>query len=343
MIASSSVRRWWPRGEWGRRAGESRPRRRPRGRGALAALAGAGAAAVLAPMVAAGQASAQTVPPPAPGVIPGVAVVGNAPSPTPYLFYTAADGSVWMKNLNNAQVTSAGGRLVDGLSAIGDGASMLVFGRGTDNQLWVSSCHTFGSCGSWLPLGGTITSSPGAVFRGPDAADYSVFARGTNGAVWGRDHTTAGWGGWYSAGGNLLRGTGPAAAYLGGTYVVATGTNRELYIAKVGATGFSPAGGSTTASPGLTAIPSAQGAPAALVGFARGTDNVGYYHRFLSSSPGWHSMGGLFSSGLSAATQVQATIPNALVFGLGSDSRVYENSGDFTVYPPVFGGWHPVS
>jgi hypothetical protein len=255
--------------------------------------------------------------------------------------YTAAGGSVWIKDLSTGVVTSAGGRLVSGPSAIEDGGSILVFGQGTDNQLWVTSCSS--SCGSWRPLGGDITSKPGAVFRGPYGADYSVYARGANGAVWGRDHTTAGWGAWHSLGGNLLAGTGPAAAYLGGTYVLATGTDRQLYIAEAGVTGFVPAGGSTTASPALTAYPSAQNAPAALLGFARGTDGVGYYHRFLSSSPGWHSMGGRFNSGLSASTQVQATIPNALTFGLGTDNRIYENSGNFTVYPPVFSGWHPVS
>jgi hypothetical protein len=306
----------------------------------VAVLAGTGTAAVLAPVLAAGPASAQTAPPPAAGVMPGSAVVGS----TPYVFYTAANGSVWMKDLNNSQVTAANGRLVSGPSAIADGTGVLVFGRGPDNQLWFNTCNTFNLCGSWASLGGNITSKAGAVFTGPGVADYSVYARGANGAVWGRDHTTAGWGGWHSLGGNLLAGTGPAAAHLGGTYVLATGTDRQLYIAEAGATGFVPAGGSTTASPALTAYPSAQSAPAALVGFARGTDNVGYYHRFLSSSPGWHSMGGRFNSGLSASIQVQATIPNALTFGLGTDNRIYENNGNFTVYPPVFsGGWHPVS
>jgi hypothetical protein len=125
--------------------------------------------------------------------------------------------------------------------------------------------------------------------------------------------------------------------------VLATGTNRELYIAEAGVTGFVPVGGTTTSSPGLTAIPSAQNAPGALVGFARGIDNVAYYHRFLASSPGWHSMGGRFSSGLSAATETLATIPYSLTYGLGTDGQVYENSGTGTVYPPTFSGWHPVS
>jgi hypothetical protein len=173
----------------------------------------------MAAVLAAGSASAQPAPTPAPGLTPGAAVLGTTAFSTRYLFYTAANGSVYMKNLNNAQLSVVGGRLVSGPSAFGDGASLFVFGRGPDNQLWVNACNAYGSCGSWLPLGGRITSGPGAVFRGPNVADYSVYARGTDGAVWGRDHTTAGWGGWHSLGGNLLAGTGPAAAktYLGGT------------------------------------------------------------------------------------------------------------------------------
>jgi hypothetical protein len=332
MIASS-VRRWWPRSEWDRRAGTSRPRRRPRGRGALAALAGAGAAAVLAPVLAAGPASALSAPPPAAGLTPAVAAVGTSAH---YVIWTAADGSVWMHNPGTGANIPAGGHLVSGPAAITSGASVILFGEGTDHQLWYNSCNTFGACGSWLPLGGTITSTPGAAVQGTNAADFAVYARGTNGAVWGRNHTSSGWSGWYSAGGNLLAGTGPAAAYLGGTYVLATGIDRHLYIAKVGATGFSPAGGSTTASPGLTALSTGQGP--ALLGFARGTDNVAYYHRFLSSSPGWHSMGGRFSSGLSAMTWNVGSV----TVGLGTDGQVYDENGNWTTYPPAFSGWFPV-
>jgi hypothetical protein len=300
----------------------------------LATLAGAGLAATLA----AGSASAQTVLPPAPNVTPGSAVVGT----TQVLFYTATNGSVEMKNLSSGAYTAAGGRLTSGPSAIADGASLIVFGRGTDNQLWMNACNLFGSCGSWLPLGGTITSQPGAVFQGPNAADYSVYARGTNGAVWSRSRTTAGWGAWHSLGGNLLAGTGPSAAYLGGTYVLATGIDRHLYIERAGVTGFVPAGGQTTASPALVAVPGADGQQDALVGFARGTDNAGYYHRFLSSSPGWHGMGGRLTSGLAASSYVGAAIPTTVTFGLGADNHVYRDGATWASYPPGLNGWHLV-
>lgn len=211
---------------------------------------------------------------------------------------------------------------------------MLIFGRGTDNALWVNSCTPGGRCGSWASLGGVITSDPGAVFRGPSTADYSVYVRGTNGAVWGRDHSSSGWGAWHSLGGNLLPGTGPTAAFLGHTYVLVVGIDGILYLREVGVTGFVAVGGLTNVTPALTALPTA------LVGFAQGLDFVGYYHRFLATSPGWHPMTGAFTSGLSAATQNATT---TLTFGLGTDNQVYENVGTWTSYPPAFGGWKLVS
>lgn len=301
----------------------------------LTTLAGASLAAALA----AGSASAATAPAPAPGVAPGAALVGS----TRMVFYTAGDRSVWMKNLSTGAYTPAGGQLVSAPQAMADGASVFVFGQGTDGQLWVNSCNLFGSCGSWLSLGGDITSKPAAVFYGPSPADYSVYARGSDGSLWGRNHTTAGWGGWYDIGGNLLAGTGPAASFIDGTYVLVVGTNHELYIEGPGVTGFNPAGGSTTSTPALTALPAAQGQPAALVGFARGTDNAGYYHRFLSTSPGWHSMGGSLTSGLAAFTQIEATIPMTYTFGLGTDNQIYDNAGTWAANLSAFSGWHLAS
>lgn len=311
----------------------------------LAVLVGASFAA----MFTVSPAQALTPPAPAPGVTPGIAVVvesnGQYFVSVAELFYTAADGSVWLKNLANGQVTAVGGRLVGGPSAMGDGSSAFVFGRGTDNQLWVNSCNQYGLCGSWQPLGGQVTARPGAVLRGPGAADYSVYARGADGAVWARDHSAAGWSAWHAVGGRLLAGTGPAAAkaYLDGTYLLVVGTNRELYIEEVGVTGFEPAGGATTANPALASIPEAQGLPAALVGFARGTDGAGYYHRFLSSSPGWHSMGGRLTSGLAADLEVLATIPESITLGLGTDSQIYQNTAEWPPYPPLFMGWRRVT
>jgi hypothetical protein len=107
-------------------------------------------------------------------------------------------------------------------------------------------------------------------------------------------------------------------------------------------TGFSPAGGRTTSTPALTAIPSAQNQPAALVGFARGTDNTGYYHRFVASTPGWHSMGGRLTTGPAAFTQIEATIPENFTYALGTDNQIYENVVTWGAATPGLNGWHLV-
>jgi hypothetical protein len=301
-------------------------KRRLHGRAFLVTLAAAG----LAVAMAAGPASATTDPtPPGHNYTPASAVVGT----TTVMAYTATNGSVWVRNLTTGRYSAAGGHLLSGPALVKSGSASIIFGEGTNHALWENICVLGDSCGSWVPLGGYITSHPGAVFRGPGVADYSVYARGSNGAVWGRDHNSSGWSGWYTTGGNLLSGTGPSAAFLGGIYILAVGTNRGLYLQHLGVTRFVSVGGVTTATPALVSISTA------LVGFVRGTDNVGYYHRFLHTSPGWHKMGGVFTSGLGASALGALTD----IFGLGTDSRVYGNIGVWTSYPPTFTGWRLAS
>jgi hypothetical protein len=311
---------------------------------AAAALAGAGLATVLAAggASAALAAPAAVSPPPVETITPASTVVGQ----TSVIFYVGGNGSVYMNQVNGANAgltTPVGGHVTAAPSAIAPGSSAIVFGRGTNDQLYVNTCALSGSCTGWASLGGTITSKPGAVFQGPNVADYSVYARGGDGAVWGRSHTTAGWGAWHPLGGKLLTGTGPSAAYLNGTYVLVVGTNSEVFIAEAGVTGFTATGGLTDYSPALTVIPDttpvSAAHPPALVGFARGFGNSAYYHRFLSTSPGWHSMGGQFLSGLSADTFYGSTVPTTDTYGIGIDGRIYQSRQSWPSYPPAVSGW----
>jgi hypothetical protein len=285
----------------------------------------------LATVIPATMASAAP-PPPAKGLNPSVSETSTGVA---NLFYTASDGTVWTKTVNGTPGTASqvsNGKIATAPAAIVAGTTQVVFGVTSSGGLWTAT-QSGGKWGNWTSLGGVLTSQPGAAFEGPNAADYAVFARGTNGAVWARDHTSSGWGAWHSDGGNLLAGTGPAAAANNGVYLLVVGTNRQLYIAKAGLTGFSGAGGLTTVTPGLASI------PGSVVGFVRGTDNVAYYHKFLSTTPGWHSAGGKFDSGLGAAAAGTGTY----AVGQGSDGNVYRSTGSWAAYPPKLSGWTNVT
>ena len=326
MIASKFSRRW-PRG------------RRLASRALAATVTGGGLAAALAVGLAAAPASALIVPAPATGLAPSVAVVGTSAASTGRVVgYTAGNGTVWLHNLSSGVLTEAGGHLVSAPQLMSEGSSVAVFGEGTDHALWVNTCTQSAVCGGWRSLGGTITSKPATAYYGN--GEWWVYARGADGALWSRTHTSSGWGAWHSLGGRLLAGTGPAASYINAPYVLVAGTNHELYIQGPGVTGFNPAGGRTNSTPALTLLPPAQGQPTALVGFARGTDNAGYYHRFVSTTPGWHSMGGRLTSGLAAVTQIVATIPNIYTYGLGTDGRIYEDVSTWAAPTPSLSGWH---
>jgi hypothetical protein len=286
-----------------------------------AALASLSLVTVLAVTAAS---SAAPIPGPAAGVTPGVA--GSV------VDYTATDGSVWATDTYPSApeaIVSYGGHLVSGpapISTTGDSSAQTVFGQGTDDQLW----WTQGANSSWAPLGGVLTSKPGAA--NVDATTYSVFARGSDGAVWERDHGGSQWDAWHSLGGQVLAGTGPAAAYTSGdgeTWVAVTGTDHAVWYLNLASNipqnGWASLQGKTNASPGLTAP-----AASSLAAFARGADNAGYYNEIIGGAQGWHSIGGRLTSGLAASSSNGTS-----VFGLGTDNQMYETNGTF----PAFGPW----
>ena len=297
----------------------------------IAALASGG----LAVVVAFAGSSAAAMPPAAPGVTPGA--VGST------VYYTATDGSVWSTpDAPGAPVmfSGFGGHLVSAPAPISAQNGEVVFGQGTDNQLW----STVSTGTGWQPLGGAITSKPGAaVGSTTDSTAYSVFARGTDGAVWGRDHGGSVWGAWHSLGGQVLAGTGPAAAYTASdnqTWVAVTGTDHAIWylnlINGVPQNGWATLQGKTNAGPALTAIPGSSGQPDALLAFARGTNDAGFYNEIVGGGQGWHSIGGRFTSGLAAGND-NATPPTTWVFGLGTDNQMYASSGTFP--GSGFGSW----
>ena len=275
-------------------------------------------------------------PPPAPGVAPGAVYV----SPTENdVFYTATNRTVWVKNVDNGSPRRvSNGLLVSAPSAIYNGATVIVFGEGTNHKLWWTHRLASGGYANWALLGGALTAQPAAVFTGgPDfPARYEVFIRGTDGAAYRLVHSETGWASAFTrVGGQLLDGTGPAAAHARvatanseATWVSVTGTDRAVSVALLGAFGFGPIGSQTTASPALTAYSSSTGVT--LAWFVRGTDNAAWY--VVNNRPEWTSIGGRLNSGPAAATD-RAT-GTTYVYALGTDNQVYETTGKLTRSPP---------
>jgi hypothetical protein len=297
-----------------------------------AAFATAGSAAAAA-------APATVVAPPAPGTAPAAYL--NTNTGAAFAVYTGTDSAVWQKQIGATTfATSLGGRLISAPAPIFPGSSRIVFGVGTDHALWEKIAG-----GAWTSLGGYLTSKPGAAAS--SSTDYRVYARGGDGALWARSHTSSGWSGWYTLGGRLLAGTGPGAAVGPSTsvvfktyfYVLVAGTNHGLFLIADGAGGFSSAGGVTTASPALTNDPST----GLLEGFAQGTDRAGYCAPLPSRNPPtWVSMGGILTSGMGAsstsnlaASQSAASPSSAAImrggswaaYSLGTDTQVWQQQG----------------
>lgn len=287
----------------------------------IAALAAIGLVPALATA-----ASAQP-PSPAPGVAPGALVSGSHV----YFFYTGTDGSVWMGDATASPVipASVGGHLVSAPAPVATASGLAVFGQGTDNQLWWTR-QTATGWTAWEPLGGALTSKPGAAaIGGAGGSVIAVFVRGADGAVWERDFSAGTWQGWASDGGRVLAGTGPAAAGItdarGHTFVdvAVAGANRAIYFERrepAGVlSGWAYAGGQTTASPALAPVPSGNGS----VAFVRGTNNAGYHNAGgFGAGTTWTPMGGRLSSALGADTNPGSA--RSYVFGLGTDGQVYE-------------------
>ena len=274
--------------------------------------------------------------PPLAGDTPAVAWTGGA-----FIFdYTGSDKHDYEANLTSpTQAVSLGGTLVGGPglsfvpAPLGPGWTG-PFARSGDNALWVL---LFTSPRSWASLGGGLTSRPGVAagalsVSGGEAVDAVI--RGSDGAVWDRELTTAA-GPWRGLGGRVLAGSGPAAVNVGGTlYVLALGTDGTVWANKstddAHWSGWHSLGGRASGDVGV-----ASPAPGVGVVFVRGLDNVLWYKEFAGTTPGvtpgWHSLGGQLTSGVGAGSAANGSTW-ALV--LGPDNHIWKRSGTWPNFSP---------
>jgi len=212
-----------------------------------------------------------------------------------HVFVRGNDSALWSRNTTNGGDTWGGWYKIGGQLLAGTGPTAYDWGAarigwfvtGMNHALWHQWSDSAG-IHSWENLGGYLTSSPAAA-----AIPFQiVFARGADGALWGKEYFN-GWQSWYSLGGQIAPGTGPAVCAIGG--------HADVFVKGVGGalwhTSKYYGGGSWSAwnSPGgyLTSSPAAAttniGTIDVLVRGGNGDLWWGNYFAFLWS--GWTDVG----------------------------------------------------
>jgi hypothetical protein len=213
----------------------------------------------------------------------------------------------------------------------------IIFAVDSSGALW----YTPTSSVSWSSLGGVSTSSPAVTSPGA-GLNVDVFVRGSDGALWLKHTTNSGssWSNWYSLGGQLASGTGPAVASWsqGRLDVFVDGTDGALWHK------WSTNGGGTWSSWESLGGSLASG-PAAVspftVGvidvFVRGTDGAVWQKSYDNGWSSWTSVGGLVASGTGPAVSqdlwlvVQGTDNQLWQKSVGSSGASWELPGVATV------------
>ncbi|MBV9379371.1 MAG: cellulase family glycosylhydrolase [Streptosporangiaceae bacterium] len=127
-----------------------------------------------------------------------------------------------------------GGQIVGAPAAVAFGQQLLLFARGTDNQVYEDYLQG-GSWSGWYTagIGGQVTSSPAAAVFGQ--YQVQIFARGTDGAVYADVFTTSAknppgsWSGWHSLGGSVTGAPGATAFGQNQMQVFGRGTDGQVY------------------------------------------------------------------------------------------------------------------
>jgi glycosyltransferase involved in cell wall biosynthesis len=171
----------------------------------------------------------------------------------------------------------------------------------------------------WEPLGGVLTSGPGACSWSPGRVD--VFVRGTDNALWHK-WFSGGWSGWESLGGVLT--SDPAAVSWGANRidVFVRGTDNALWHKwfSGGWSGWESLGGVLTSGPGACSWSSGR-----LDVFVRGTDNALSHKWFSGGWSGWESLGGVLTSDPAAVSWGADRID---VFVRGTDNALWHKWWD---------------
>jgi hypothetical protein len=153
--------------------------------------------------------------------------------------------------------------------------------------------HAYYESGAWhwQSLGGTIKGHPGIAYN-PATNRFDVFAPGTNGQIYQRTHTNAGWYGWHSIGGSGFAAGASAVIDRDGIYHVfasnTAGTVYQAYYAS-NAWHWQSLGGVVRGTPGVTY----DAAIHRFDVFAPGSDGAMWQRTYSNNAwLDWHNIGG---------------------------------------------------
>ena len=181
------------------------------------------------------------------------------------VFYRKDDGSLWIIGQRTdgtwVPAGSLGGVITSG-PAVGVNADgrLEVFARGTDNALWhIAQTAVNGTWGTWMSLGGDLTSIP-VVVRNPSTNALQVFVRVNGGPISTIAQSSPGsaqWTAWTSLGGGFTTAPAVGINFDGRLEVFGRGTDNALWHnlqASAGGafTGWSSLGGVITSAPAVT-------------------------------------------------------------------------------------------
>ena len=212
---------------------------------------------------------------------------------------------------------------VPGAASRGAGAvtaSVDLFYRRADNRLALKP-RTGTPWNTPTDLGGALTSGPTAIIQQPtEFVDESVFARGTDGAVWGRTFSDGlgQWLPWRSFGGRLV-GT-PSVTCIGASsatpQLFVRGVDNALWQRSL-AGSWTRLGGILASNP--SAVPAVNGQCTARHDvFALGTDHAVWEHLVT----GWRRVGGRSSS---APAGLRLANGQTEVFVRGTDNALWQS------------------
>ena len=275
--------------------------------------------------------------PTAADLTPGVATAaGRLP-----LAVRTPTGSVEVRSWSPTTGLSApqqlGGAAVGGpaVAARPDG-SVLVFHRGRNDRLYVSTRSATGTWSAWRGLGGTLTSRPAVAVEG---GTVHVLARGADGAVWSRTSRTPGtWSGWASRGGSLAAGTAPAATSpapgrLDVVVHAADGTLQRRTRADGAWSAWTGLGAPAGARSAVDdpALATYAGRPQVVV---RGTDGA-VWTRPASGAGAWRSLGGTPVSSPGAGSAARDRLDVVAVGDDGRLQRVVRTPAGWSAWAPL--------